>query len=340
MAKLFSPITLRELTLKNRIMMAPMCMYSADVRGYAQDWHFTHYTSRAVGGTGLIMVEATGVEPRGRISERDLGIWEDGHMAGLKRITDGIRSFGGKTGIQLAHAGRKSETTGEPIVAPSPLPFSGDYRTPVELDDKEIGRVINSFAQAARRADEAGFDVIEIHGAHGYLISEFLSPLTNKRTDAYGGDEEGRARFLKEVIEAVRKVWPREKPVFLRVSAEDYAEGGNRPDALGRMIAAVKGLGIDMVNVSSGGVVEAAPKAYPGYQIPMASEIKTMTGLPVVAGGMITEAALAEEILQNGRADMVFLGRELLRNPYWPLQAAKELRGEIEWPFQYERGKR
>ncbi|MBN2626521.1 MAG: NADPH dehydrogenase, partial [Spirochaetales bacterium] len=197
-----------------------------------------------------------------------------------------------------------------------------------------------SFAQAARRADEAGFDVIEIHGAHGYLISEFLSPLTNKRTDAYGGDEEGRARFLKEVIEAVRKVWPREKPVFLRVSAEDYAEGGNRPDALGRMIAAVKGLGIDMVNVSSGGVVEAAPKAYPGYQIPMASEIKTMTGLPVVAGGMITEAALAEEILQNGRADMVFLGRELLRNPYWPLQAAKELRGEIEWPFQYERGKR
>jgi len=339
MSQLFTPITFRNMTLKNRIMMAPMCMYSADGRGYAQDWHFTHYTSRAVGGTGLIMMEATGVEPRGRISERDLGLWEEGHVEALRGIVEACHGFGAKVGIQLAHAGRKSETTGEPIVAPSPLAYNGNYRQPVELTPEEISRVVASFATAAGRADRAGFDVIEIHGAHGYLISEFLSPLTNRRTDGYGGGEEGRSRFLREVAGAVRKVWPEEKPVFLRVSAEDYGEGGNHPDALGRMIALVKDLGIDGVNVSSGGVVDVAPRAYPGYQIPMAETIRTLSGLPVIAGGLVTEPGLAEEALRNGRADMVFLGRELLRNPYWPLQAAKALRSEIEWPYQYERGK-
>lgn len=339
MSKLFEEFQVKNLVLKNRIVMAPMCMYTADQDGNSNDWHFTHYTSRAVGGTGLIIVEATGVESRGRITDRDLGLWKDEQIDGLKRIVDACHNFGAKMGIQLAHAGRKSEVQSEPSIAPSPIAFSDDYRVPKEMAKDDIKEVIASFGKAARRADQAGFDVIEIHGAHGYLINEFLSPLTNQRTDEYGGDLENRERFLKEVLQEVRNNWPQDKPIIVRVSAEDFAEGGNHDDVLADIMKDLKAEGIDLVNVSSGGVVNVGPKAYPGYQVRYAETIKSEASIPVIAGGLITSPQMAEEILQNGRADLVFLGRELLRNPYWPLYAAKEVRDQADWPTQYERAK-
>jgi NADPH2 dehydrogenase len=339
MSKLFTPFKIKEMELKNRVVMAPMCMYSADTDGYAKDWHFTHYATRAVGGVGLIILEATAVEARGRISEHDLGIWNEEQVEGLKRIVDLCKAQGAKVGIQLGHAGRKSEAMSEPNIGPSAIAYSDQYRVPVEMTKEDIKNVVGAFKEAARRADLAGFDTIELHGAHGYLINQFLSPLTNKRTDEYGGNVENRSRFLKEILQAVKTVWPKEKPIIFRVSAEEYAEEGNHDVEVANIIKALKEEGLDLINVSSGGVVNVAPKAYPGYQVKFAETIKQITGLPVMAGGLIASPSMAEEIVHNDRADLIFLGRELLRNPYWCLQAAKELRDELIWPKQYERAK-
>lgn len=339
MSKLFSSFVLKNLELKNRIVMPPMCMYSADHDGNPSDWHTIHYATRAIGGVGLILLEATGVESRGRISDRDLGLWKDEQIEGLSKIVDACHAHGAKVGVQLAHAGRKSEVKEEPCIAPSPIPFSSDYRMPIEMNKEDIQKVILAFKESARRADMAGFDVIEIHAAHGYLISEFLSPLTNTRTDEYGGSIVNRYRFLKEILQEVTSVWPKEKPIIIRVSAEDYGEGGNHDTDLARVIKAIRRQGIDLVNVSSGGVVDVPVKAYPGYQTTFAETIRKEAKIPVITGGLISSPSMAEEILQNERADFVFIGRELLRNPYWPLQAAKEVRAELEWPAQYKRAK-
>ncbi|ABR50409.1 NADH:flavin oxidoreductase/NADH oxidase [Alkaliphilus metalliredigens QYMF] len=339
MSALFSPFTLKDLTLKNRIVMAPMCQYSASETGYANQWHQVHYVSRAVGGVGLILLEATAVEPRGRISQKDLGIWENGHVTGLKSIVTACKQYGARVGIQLAHAGRKCHIPSEKIVAPSAIAFNEEYATPTSLSQNEIQTIVQAFIHGAARALEAGFDVIEVHGAHGYLINEFLSPLTNHREDQYGGSPENRVRFLKEVLEGIQGVWPKNLPIILRVSAEDYIKEGNHPEDLAEMINLVKEYGIDMVNVSSGAVVPAKIKPYPGYQIPFSETIKKQTNLPTIAGGLITTATMAEEVLRNERADLVYLGRELLRNPYWPLHSAKEVRDDILWPLQYEMSK-
>lgn len=340
MSRLFSNYIIKDLELKNRIVMAPMCMYSADEFGMANDWHQLHYASRAIGGVGLIIQEATAVESRGRISANDLGIWDDAHVEGLKKISDTCKKYGAKMGIQLGHAGRKCEAESERIIAPSSIAFSDEYRVPNEMTKSEIKDVVQSFKDAAARCVEVGYDIIEIHGAHGYLINEFLSPLTNKRTDEYGGSKENRARFLKEILHAVREVWPAEKPLLLRVSAEEYVDEGNHPEDLAELINLVKNEGVDLVNVSSGGVVSIAPKAYQGYQVKFAEIIKEKTNLPVIAGGLIVEPHMAEEILQNRRADLVFFGRALLRNPYWPLYADQELSNIAIWPKQYERARR
>lgn len=339
MAKLFTKFTLKKLELKNRIVMAPMCVYSTDQSGMVKDWHYTHYTTRAVGGVGLILLEATGVESRGRISENDLGIWSDEHVEGLKRLVEGCKQYGSKVGVQLGHAGRKSNALSEPSIAPSPIAFSHEYRMPVGMTKEDIKIVIQAFKDAARRANEAGFDVIEIHAAHGYLISEFLSPLTNHRKDDYGGNMVNRARFLKEILQNIKEVWPNEKPIIVRVSAEDYEDSGNHDIDMAHILNYLKSEGIDLVNVSSGAVINIGVRSYPGYQIKFAETIKRETDLPVITGGLITSPLMAEEVLQNDRADLVFLGRELLRNPYWPLQAAEELKDELEWPVQYQRAK-
>lgn len=339
MAKLFSKFRLKDMEVKNRIVMAPMCMYSAENDGIANDWHYVHYVSRAVGGVGLILQEATAVEARGRISSNDLGLWDDNQIEGLKKIVEAVKKNGALMGVQLAHAGRKCEAENEQLIAPSSISFSEEYRLPREMTKEDIKTVIKAFRDATNRCLKVGYDVIEIHGAHGYIINEFLSPVTNKRTDEYGGSAENRARFLKEVLHAVREVWPQEKPLILRVTAEDYVEEGNHPEDLAQLINLVKDEGVDLINVSSGGLVNIAPKAYQGYQVKFAEIIKEKTGLPVIAGGLIIDPHMAEEILQNNRADMIFFGRALLRNPYWPLQADHELGNEISWPTQYERAR-
>ena len=333
---LFTPFSLRDLTLKNRIVMPPMCMYSANGDGKATDWHVLHYTTRAMGQVGLIIVEATGVVPGGRISDRCLGLWDDSHIEGLRAVTDSVHKAGGKIAIQLIHAGRKSEVSNLQPVAPSPLPFSPESSMPRELKQDEIGEVVASFRDAARRAVDAGFDAVEVHGAHGYLINQFLSPLANKRTDEYGGSAANRARLLGEVVDAVRGVLPPGMPLCVRVSAHDYEEGGNTPEAVAQMLNLVKDRGIDIVHVSSGAVTPTPPRVYPGYQIGFASVIKDLTGLPVIGGGLVTHPREARQIIKTG-IDLVFLGRELLRNPYWPLQAARELGEPAQWPRQYER---
>ncbi|HHZ01960.1 MAG TPA: NADPH dehydrogenase NamA [Tissierellia bacterium] len=339
MSKLFTSFKIKDLNIKNRIVMAPMCMYSADKSGNSNDWHFVHYTSRAVGGVGLILQEATAVEPRGRISSNDLGLWDDNHIEGLKKIVDSVKKHGASMGVQLAHAGRKCEAENEQIIAPSSIAYSEEYRLPKEMTREDIKTVVKAFKDAAKRCIEVGYDIIEIHGAHGYLINEFLSPVTNKRTDEYGGSAENRARFLKEVLRGVREVWTEDKPLILRVTAEDYVEEGNHPEDLAELINLVKEDGVDIINVSSGGLVNIVPKAFQGYQVKFAEVIKERTGLPVIAGGLIIDPHMAEEILQNKRADLVYLGRELLRNPNWPLLAAHELKDEVPWPSQYERAK-
>ena len=345
MPHLFEPLTLRGVTLKNRIMMSPMCQYSADGDGVANEWHYLHYPSRAVGGVGLIMVEATAVESRGRISERDLGIYDDRHIQGLARLVHLCHQHGAKVGLQIAHAGRKAWADNkafgpEEPVAPSAIPFDEGWNTPHALTREEIDEIVAAFRKGAGRALEAGFDVVEIHAAHGYLINEFLSPLPNRRDDEYGGSLENRMRLLHRVVGAVREVWPDRAPLFVRVSASDWVPGGMDVHQMVEIVKTLRSRGVDLVDASSGGVVPAPITQSPGYQVPFAHRIKLDTGMPTAAIGMITTPELAEEILCNHRADLVVLGRELLRRPYWPLMAAAALGVDVPWPVQYLRAKR
>jgi len=319
-------------------------MYSAPESGEATPWHSFHYRTRAQGGAALIIQEATAVESRGRISDHDLGIWEDFQISGLYDIVKGIKEEGAVPAVQLAHAGRKCCVPGEDTIAPSALNFDESdpaYTTPRAMDQGDIDQVVESFRLAAERALEVGYEILEIHGAHGYLISEFLSPLTNQRRDGFGGDMMNRAEFLRLIVKAVRRVWKEERPLILRVSAMDFAKGGNTAEDLAEAVNAVKDEGIDIVHVSTGGIVPYAKiPAGPGFQIPSAKIIKDKTGLPVVGGGLITKADHAEEILTNGDTDFVFFGRELLRNPYFPLLSAQRAGVDVDyWPRQYGRAK-
>ncbi|MET8542529.1 NADH:flavin oxidoreductase/NADH oxidase [Kitasatospora sp. NPDC004799] len=362
---LFAPLTLRGLTVPNRIWMPAMCQYSAapngDAAGVPTDWHFAHLAARAAGGTGLIITEATAVSPEGRISPYDLGIWNDEQAAAFRRITAFLKSQGTVPAIQLAHAGRKASTErtwvdrGRPVapdeehgwtpVGPSAEAFSAAHTTPDELTEEQIGGIVRQFADAARRALDAGFQVAEVHGAHGYLVHQFLSPAANHRTDGYGGSFEGRIRFALEVVDAVRSVWPEDLPVFFRVSATDWIaenprdgrEGWTSQDTV-RLAKELQAHGVDLLDVSTGGVVpDALIEAAPGFQVPFAEAVRRGTDLPVAAVGLITDPAQAQAVLTGGRADAVLLGRELLRNPYWARHAAAELGGEVTTPLPYHR---
>ena len=345
MPHLFSPWTVRELTLRNRIVLAPMCMYSAGADGQATDWHLAHYGARAAGGSGLVLTEATAVESRGRISAGDLGLWSDAQIAPLARVVQRVQAEGAAIGVQLAHAGRKAWSASrghgpEQPVAPSARPFDDGWRTPDELSPDEIEAVLAAWQAAAGRALEAGFDVIEIHSAHGYLSHEFLSPLSNRRGDEYGGSPANRMRFLLRIVEAVRTVWPADKPLLVRVSATDWASGGLTVEDIVAVARELPARGVDMVHCSSGGAVPVAPPGIgPGYQIPFADQVRREAAVPTIAVGLITTAELADEVIRNGRADLVALGRELLRHPHWPLDAARSLGHEIEWPRQYRRAR-
>ncbi|MCX2740300.1 NADPH dehydrogenase NamA [Pontibacter anaerobius] len=354
MSILFSPLTVRGVTFKNRIAVSPMCMYSSQ-EGFATDWHLVHLGSRAVGGAGLILTEATAVVPEGRISPHDLGIWQDEHIAGLQRITQFISENGSVPGIQLAHAGRKAshhrpwdggtaifpeEENGWQTVAPSALPFAEGSPVPHALTLEEIEQVTDAFEAAAKRSLAAGFKVIELHAAHGYLLHEFYSPLSNQRTDKYGGSFGNRIRLLLEVTERVRNVWPEEFPLIVRLSATDWTEGGWTGDDSVALALELKKLGVDMIDCSTGGnAPHAAIPVGPGYQVPFAAQVRQQANLLTGAVGMITDARQAEEILAGNQADMVLLARELLRNPYFPMHAALELGDEYSWPPQYERAK-
>ncbi|ANU28397.1 NADPH dehydrogenase NamA [Planococcus versutus] len=336
MVKLFEPFTIKGTVFKNRIVMAPMCMYQSDQEdGQITDWHRVHYPTRAVGGIGLIITEATAVQPQGRISSRDLGIWDDHHIEGQSEIVRLMKQNGAKTGIQLAHAGRKATVDGD-IYSSSALAFDDSYKLPVEMSVADIKDTIQAFKNGAIRAKKAGFDVIELHGAHGYLINQFLSPLTNKRTDQYGGTVENRYRLLRNVIDAVNEIW--DGPLFVRISAHDYTESGMTPEHYVEMCQWMKQQGVDLIDVSSGAVVPARIPVFPGYQVPYAETIKKNTPIATGAVGLITSPLHAEEILQNGRADMIFLARELLRDPYWAFTAAKQLNADITAPVPYKRG--
>jgi 2,4-dienoyl-CoA reductase-like NADH-dependent reductase (Old Yellow Enzyme family) len=351
--KLFSGLTLRKLEFKNRIFVSPMCQYSCE-NGMATDWHLVHLGSRAVGGAALVMTEATAVSPEGRISPDDLGVWSDEHILPLKRITSFIKAQGAVPGIQLAHAGRKASTYapwngGKPVekgskawqpIAPSPIPFADSYQTPLEMTQDKIDEVVSQFSTAVRRSVEAGFEVVEIHMAHGYLLHEFLSPLSNQRTDTYGGSFENRIRMPLQVAQAVRKQWPDDLPVFVRVSSTDWVEGGWDIAQTIKFAGKLRESGIDLIDCSSGGLVPYAviPDG-PGYQTPFAAAIRKEAGIPTGTVGLITEPFQAEQIIATGIADAVILGREELRDPYWPLHAARVLKADIPWPKQYVRAK-
>ena len=353
MLHLFEPLALRGVTLKNRIVVSPMCQYSS-VDGFANDWHLVHLGSRAVGGAGLILVEASAVSPEGRITPDDLGIWKDEHLPMLQRITAFLAVQGSVPGIQLAHAGRKASTLSpwkgsDPVpasaggwqpVAPSARPFADHHPHPAALDDAGIQKVVADFRAAAARARAAGFQVIELHAAHGYLLHEFLSPLSNHRTDAYGGSFENRIRLLLDVVAATRAVWPAELPLIVRLSVTDWTAGGWNADESVQLAAMLKVRGVDMIDCSTGGNVPQAPiPVGPGYQVQFAERIKQETGILTGAVGLITTAAEAEAILAQGQADVVLLAREFLREPYFPLLAAHELGANVAWPVQYERAK-
>jgi NADPH2 dehydrogenase len=312
-----------------------MCMYSCDDRdGKVTDWHLVHYATRAVGQAGLIIVEATAVSQEGRISEQDLGIWNDEHLDGLKRIVSQIHKNGGTAGIQIAHAGRKA-VVNEPIIAPSGIPFNRNWEMPREMTEADIHRTIGAFREGAARAKAAGFDIIEIHAAHGYLINQFLSPLTNKRTDEYGGNEEKRYRFLHLVIDSVREVWS--GPLFVRISANEYIESGNTPETYVTYAKWMKGQGVDLIDCSSGGVLPVPIPSFPGYQVPYAEKIRHKAEISTAAVGLIMKGEQAEEILRNNRADLILFGRQLLYHPYLPLNIAAEFHVDIPIPKQYYR---
>jgi 2,4-dienoyl-CoA reductase-like NADH-dependent reductase (Old Yellow Enzyme family) len=352
MPHLFDPLTIRDLTLPNRIMVSPMCEYSSS-DGFANDWHLVHLGSRAVGGAALTMTEATAVTAEGRISPADLGIWSNRHVDGLARIVRFVRSQGSAAGIQLAHAGRKGSTSlpwdgplravapsegGWQVSGPTAEPFANGYPTPVPLAADGITAIVEAFASAAVRALAAGFDVVEVHAAHGYLIHEFLSPVSNTRTDQYGGSFERRVRLCVEIVDAVRKVWPEARPLFVRLSATDWTEGGWDIDQSVMLARLLRDHGADLIDCSSGGNVSTAkvPIA-PGYQVPFAERIRREADVATGAVGLISTAQQANEILTSGRADCVLLARELLRDPYWPLRAARELGLAASWPKQYLR---
>ncbi|SFD52150.1 NADPH2 dehydrogenase [Lentibacillus persicus] len=336
MTKLFTPIKFNNVELKNRIVMSPMCMYSCTEQdGKITPFHMTHYVSRAAGQSGLIMTEATAVIPEGRISHEDLGIWDDSHIDGLNQLNEQIHSYGAKSAIQLAHAGRKARLDST-IYAPSPIAYNDSSKTPSEMSLKDIDITIEAFKNGARRAKEANFDIIEIHGAHGYLINQFLSPLTNKRNDEYGGSLENRYRFLSEVIEAVQSEW--NGPIFVRISTDEYAPDGSTLSDILYFTSRMKQQGIDLIDCSSGGVVPASINRYPGYQLKRCEMIKREAAVATGGVGLITTGIQAEEIVQNDRADLVFIGRALLRNPYWPKACADALNETITPPKQYERG--
>lgn len=335
-SSLFSPITFGKVTLKNRIAMSPMCMYSSHTEdGVVAPFHLAHYESRAAAQAGLIMIEATAILPEGRISPQDLGIWSDDHVSGLQQINEGIHRHGARSAIQLGHAGRKA-ILDEDIYAPSPIPFKEDMETPNEMTTSDIKRTIQAFKEAARRSKEAHFDIIELHGAHGYLISQFLSPLTNKRTDEYGGDRASRFRFLEEVIEEVKTTW--DGPIFVRISANEHDVNGNQMEDFLYYAERMKVLGVELIDCSSGGVVPVRPEVYPGYQLQYADQIRNQADIATGAVGMITSGLQAEEAIRNKRADLIFVARAMLRNPYWPKAAADELGVELEGPEQYKRG--
>lgn len=349
---LFSPLTIREITFRNRIAVSPMCQYSS-VDGFASDWHLVHLGSRAVGGAGLVMMEATAVEARGRITPGDHGIWQDGHIAMLTRIASFIKQHGAVPGIQIAHAGRKAscyvpwENNGAPIpaaaggwqtVAPSAIPFRETDPVPKALHQSEIRDIVDAFAHAAHRALAAGFEVLELHCAHGYLAHEFLSPLANKRTDEYGGTFQSRIRFVLELAEAVRRVWPNRFPLFVRISATDWKEGGWTPDDSVQLAKELRPRHVDLIDSSSGAMVpDAKIPAAPGFQVPFAERIKREANIRTGAVGMITEPHQADEIIRSEKADLVLLAREFLRDPYWPLHAAKALGHDPHPPVQYQR---
>ncbi|HEX6594383.1 MAG TPA: NADPH dehydrogenase NamA [Bacillota bacterium] len=336
MVKLFSPIRIKNKTLKNRIVMSPMCMYSSQHKdGKLTPFHYTHYTSRAVGQVGLIMLEATAVQREGRISEYDLGIWDDEHIYGLQKLNHRIHTYGTKTAIQLAHAGRKADIEA-PIFAPSDIPFDDSSKTPTEMTIDDIQQTVQAFKNGARRARQAHFDIIEIHAAHGYLINQFLSPLTNKRTDQYGGSRENRYRLLSEIITAIQSEWS--GPLFVRISADEYDEGGNTMDDVLYFTKQMKLAAIDVIDCSTGGVIPAKVKTYPSYQVTYSERIRQQTGIATGAVGLITSGLQAEEILQNERADLIFIGRALLRNPYWAKAAADELGYHLDAIEPYKRG--
>ncbi len=354
MAKLFEPLTIRSVTLKNRIVVSPMCQYSS-VDGFANDWHLVHLGSRAIGGAGLIITEACSVSPEGRISPEDLGIWKDEHIAFLQKITRFITENGSLPGIQLAHAGRKASSAspwkgGQPIsineggwqtVAPSAVAFNEEALPPLELTKERISKVIEDFKTATERAMAAGFKLIEVHAAHGYLLHEFLSPLSNFRTDEYGGSFDNRIRLLVEVIKAVKEIWPEELPLFVRISASDWIEGGWTIEDSVKLVSILQQSGVDVIDCSSGGIVRHVKiPLQPGYQVPFAKKIKQQTGVLTGAVGLITRAQQAEDILNNNEADLIFLARAFLRDPYFALHAASELNSEVKWPVQYERAAR
>jgi 2,4-dienoyl-CoA reductase-like NADH-dependent reductase (Old Yellow Enzyme family) len=354
MPNLFSPLKIKNVELKNRIVVSPMCEYSS-IDGFANDWHLVHLGSRAVGGAALVFTEATAVSPEGRISPEDLGIWKDGHIPFLKRITEFIEKQGAVPGMQLAHAGRKSsmsqpwmgnkivsnEAGGWDVHAPSAVAFNGDYKVPKELSIPEIKKIVQDFQDGALRAKKAGFKVLEIHGAHGYLINEFLSPASNIRKDEYGGSFDNRIRFLLEIIGSIREVWTEENPLFLRISATEWVDSGWTENDSIKLAEVLKTKTIDLIDCSSGGnIPNVKIELKPLYQTPFAENIKKATGMLTGAVGLINTAQEANSIIEENKADLVFIARQLLRNPYFPLNAASELNIDIPWPVQYERAQK
>lgn len=353
MSSLFTPLKIRDLNFRNRIFVSPMCQYSC-VEGVPTNWHLVHLGSRAVGGASLVIAEATGVSPEGRISPGDTGLWNDEQMRAFQPLTLFIKEQGARAGIQLAHAGRKASTAapwlgGQPLTthqggwttwAPSATPFAEGFTVPLEMSREQIRTTLDNFVGAATRSLAAGFEVVELHMAHGYLLNQFLSPITNQRTDEYGGSRENRMRFPLEVARAVRSVWPDSLPLFARISATDWTEGGwTMEDSLALAIE-LKKIGVDLIDCSSGGISpHAKVPVGPGYQVPFAESIRRNSGVKTAAVGLITEPHQAEEIIREEKADAVLLAREFLRDPYWPLHAAQTLKVDVAWPRQYERAK-
>ena len=353
MAHLFDPFTQRGLTLRNRIVVSPMCQYSSH-EGFVNDWHLVHLGARAVGGAGLVLSEAVAVTPEGRISPGCLGIWDDLHANAFGRVVRFVKGEGAAFGLQLAHAGRKASTRvpwdgvgvvtpehgGWQVVGPDTVPYSDQYPVPHALSVQEIAALVEAFAAAARRAAEIGVDVVEIHAAHGYLVHEFLSPRSNSRTDAYGGDFAGRSRLCLEVAAAVRAAWPEDRPLWVRLSATDWVDDGWTPEETVELARRLGALGVDLIDTSTGGNIHgAAVPAVPGFQVPFAARIRRDAAIATGAVGLITDPSAADAIVASEQADVVLLARELLRNPYWPLSAADALGAEVEWPPQYIRAR-